>query len=64
MEIVYIEDNVLDRGLVERYIRTTPHNLTAVSKLEELDLNTLSADLNLVDINIGDKILVGNLSRR
>jgi len=57
MNIVYIEDNAQDRKLVERYIKTTPHNLTAVSCLEDLDLSTLSADLILIDILIDDKAL-------
>lgn len=57
MNILYIEDNEHDRTLVERYISTTPHTLTAVSCLEELDLSTQSADLILLDILIHNKML-------
>ena len=55
MNIVYIEDNLQDRILVQRYIDTTAHQLTTVTRLEELDLGTLSADLILLDILIDGK---------
>jgi CheY-like chemotaxis protein len=57
MNILYIEDNAQDRMLVERYINTTPHNLRAVSRLDDLDLSALSADLILLDILIDDRVL-------
>lgn len=56
MNILYIEDNPLDRMLVERYVRTTPHQLMVRPKLEDIDPAEVQIDLLLLDIYFGGKL--------
>ena len=56
MNILYIEDNPQDQMLVERYVRTTAHQLTVMPKLEEIDPDEFRIDLLLLDINFGGKM--------
>jgi osomolarity two-component system, response regulator SKN7 len=55
MHILYIEDNPKDQVLVERFLQTTDHHLTVVSRLEDIDLTGLQVDLVLLDIHFGAK---------
>lgn len=56
MNILYLEDNPMDRALVKRYVQTTSHQLIEVSKLDDVDLNTIKVDLILLDIDFGGKV--------
>jgi CheY-like chemotaxis protein len=55
VNILYIEDNPLDRMLVERYVRTTSHQLKVLPKLLDIDLAALNIDLLLLDMYFGGK---------
>lgn len=52
MNILYIEDNLNDAHLVQRYVETTPHQLLLVSTLQDawMALNDNSFELIMVDI--------------
>jgi two-component system, OmpR family, response regulator len=52
MNILYIEDNVNDSKLVERYVRTTAHQIHIVQRLEDAREVLHQVDLILMDILI------------
>ena len=56
MNILYVEDNPLDRGLVERYIRTTSHQLKMLPKPQAVGSDEFEVDLILLDIYFGGKV--------
>jgi two-component system OmpR family response regulator len=51
MNILYLEDNLRDATLVERYIRTTNHELIIVTSIAEAR-EKISEDLDLVLLDI------------
>lgn len=57
MNILYLEDNPNDAKLVQRYVDTTPHQLTIVQTLPEVEQmlpNIAGFDLILIDILINN----------
>ncbi len=54
MKIVYLEDNQLDAELVRRYVESTNHELSIVTKPDEID-DSHPVDLYLIDIIIDNQ---------
>jgi CheY-like chemotaxis protein len=55
MNILYIEDNVNDSTLVERYLKTTDHRLVIAPTIAAAERLVQEADLILMDILIGQE---------
>ncbi len=54
MRILYLEDNAEDANLVQRYVRTTPHELVVVGTADDAWAAAHEYfDLILVDVMIG-----------
>jgi CheY-like chemotaxis protein len=52
MHIAYLEDNPTNVALVERIIRSTPHQLTCFSSAEEAYEPLLAGDFHLIFVDV------------